>query len=397
MSLPIELVSTGKLRGDIHLSDGSLISSGSPTKVNFLTAEVIDYILKGYINIIKPANLTVSQTGDMATDINNLFFICENLLKMLLPSVNSLENQNDSGNIIDNQYAYTFGWLDIDDTPTTISGYGIVDALSNSISSTQSGYFGDLYLYDDTSPSNYLQITNSSNLTTTRVLAININDSNRILDMLGDLTVSETAEVSGTNTGDQTITLSGDITGTGTDSITTTLSEKWDDLRFPASGINPAGSAAPPDIDNILGGLLFSASTEEIVSCLVQLPHSYKAGSTLKPHVHWTKTNTNSGNVVWQIKYKWAVIGKNIDADWTILSAFTPIATIDDPATDIVHMITPLGEILGTDKKISDMLIFQLSRLPENINDTYGSDARLLEFDVHMLSDAVGSTAEFIK
>jgi hypothetical protein len=107
--------------------------------------------------------------------------------------------------------------------PTTLGGYGIVDALTTSSTSTQSGYFGDIYLYDDSTPSHYLQVTNSANLTDSRTLSINVNDSNRTISLSGNLTVSSAATISGTNTGDQTIELTGDVTGSGTGSFSTTL------------------------------------------------------------------------------------------------------------------------------------------------------------------------------
>lgn len=124
----------------------------------------------------------------------------------------------------------TPAWSSITSKPTTLSGFGITDALSNSTSSTQSGYFGDIYLYDDSTPSHYLQITNSANLTALRTLSINVNDASRTLSMSGNLTVSSTATVSGTNTGDQTITLSGAVTGSGTGAITTVMNSNLDSL-----------------------------------------------------------------------------------------------------------------------------------------------------------------------
>lgn len=107
--------------------------------------------------------------------------------------------------------------------PTTLAGYGITDALSNSAVSTQDGYFGNIYLWDDVSPSHYLAITNSANLTAARTLSVNVNDADRVISLSGNLTVSGAATVSGTNTGDQTITLTGDVTGSGTGSFVTTL------------------------------------------------------------------------------------------------------------------------------------------------------------------------------
>ena len=107
--------------------------------------------------------------------------------------------------------------------PTTLSGYGITDALSNSTSSTQNAYFGNIHLQDDTTPSHYLQITDAENLTADRILSLNVNDANRTISLSGNLTVSTSATISGTNTGDQTITLTGDVTGSGTSSFSATI------------------------------------------------------------------------------------------------------------------------------------------------------------------------------
>ena len=98
-----------------------------------------------------------------------------------------------------------------------------VGALSNATNSTQDGYFGNINLFDDSSPSHYTTITNSGNNTATRTLSINNNDADRTLSLSGNLTVSSTATISGTNTGDQTITLSGDVSGSGTSGISTTI------------------------------------------------------------------------------------------------------------------------------------------------------------------------------
>lgn len=132
--------------------------------------------------------------------------------------------------------------------PTTLSGYGITDALSNSTTSTQSGYFGDIFLFDDSTPSHYLAITNSANLTAARTLSINVNDADRTISLSGNLTVSAAATVSGTNTGDQTITLTGDVTGSGTGSFATTLANSgvtagtYNNVTVNAKGLVTGGS-----------------------------------------------------------------------------------------------------------------------------------------------------------
>lgn len=38
-----------------------------------------------------------------------------------------------------------------------------------------------------------------------------------------------------------------------------------DDLRFPASGFNPAGSSAPPTVDTTTGLLTFAGNADNII------------------------------------------------------------------------------------------------------------------------------------
>ncbi|MBK9723349.1 MAG: hypothetical protein IPO78_17435 [Saprospiraceae bacterium] len=132
-------------------------------------------------------------------------------------------------------------WSKITSTPTTLSGYGITDALSNSTTSTQDGYFGNINLKDDTSPSHYLTITDAENLTADRILSLSVNDAARSISLSGNLTVSSSATISGTNTGDQTITLTGDVTGSGTGSFATTVADNSVDGTDIALGSDAQG------------------------------------------------------------------------------------------------------------------------------------------------------------
>lgn len=173
-------------------------------------------------------------------------------------------------------------------------------------------------------------------------------------------------------------------------------SARWDDLRFPATAVNPPGVTADPDWDTTTPGWLFDgASTTEILHLIAQLPHSWDEGTTLKPHVHYQKTTSASGTVRWVLEYKWCPIGEVMDADWTTLEVSAPVAGTPDTDTADKHLIAAFGDIVATGKQVSDMLIMKLSRDPSQ--DTYGADARLLEFDIHYKSDATGSVGEYIK
>ena len=102
-------------------------------------------------------------------------------------------------------------------------------------------------------------------------------------------------------------------------------------------------------------------------------------------------------DVYWQLQYRWAKIGEVMDASWTTIGASTVSTGTPDGDTANEHLITPLPTIDGTGAGISDMLICQLSRVHDNVADTYGADARLFEFDIHYQIDQPGSEQEFTK
>ncbi len=173
--------------------------------------------------------------------------------------------------------------------------------------------------------------------------------------------------------------------------------DAWDDLRFPASGFNPPGGASDPDYDTTNGGWLFAASGTELLFMQVQLEHKWKEGSTLRPHVHWQKTTSAGGDVVWELAYKWAPIGEVMDAAFTTVTASAPVAGTPDNDTADEHLITSFGDMTATGKELSDMIMVRLSRLGSDGDDTYGADCRLLEFDIHFVVDSRGSDSEFVQ
>lgn len=98
----------------------------------------------------------------------------------------------------------------------------ISGTLSSSTTSTQGGYFGDIYLFDDSTPSHYLQITNSANLTAARVLSINVNDANRTVSLAGNLTLANNFTTSGNFAVTLTATASTSVTLPTTGTLATT-------------------------------------------------------------------------------------------------------------------------------------------------------------------------------
>ena len=173
---------------------------------------------------------------------------------------------------------------------------------------------------------------------------------------------------------------------------------RWDDLRFPAQNLRIPGTGTPPGTEASTGFLLFGPSSTEFVGGIAQLPHAWKEGSALKPHVHWTKTSSAAGNVLWRLDYEIVNNGEVATLAYgSQIESSLPVAGTPDNNTDKEILITSLGEIDMSGILISGHLIWRLARVGGDAADTYGADARLLEFDIHFEIDSRGSIAEFEK
>ncbi len=124
----------------------------------------------------------------------------------------------------------------------------------------------------------------------------------------------------------------------------------------------------------------------EAMSFSLQLPHNWKEGSTIHPHIHWVPRNSGSGNMQWNLDYSWA------DLDETTPKAFPSTTTtsviVPGPFTQNIHLITPLtaGDvgIDGTGKHISSVLICRIWRDSSLSGDTFNQDAGGLSMDFHI-------------
>ena len=184
----------------------------------------------------------------------------------------------------------------------------------------------------------------------------------------------------------------GDLTVTGDFLLTNTY---WDDLRFPAAAVNPPGLASDPDFDTVNGGYLFGSAATELLFLAAQMPHAWKEGTSLHPHVHWQKTTSAGGEVLWRLEYKKAPIGEVMDAAFTALDVTSTVSRTPDTDTANLHLISEFSDIAMVGGGLSDMLLIKLSRIGGDGSDTYGADARLLEFDIHFEINSFGSADEF--
>lgn len=140
----------------------------------------------------------------------------------------------------------------------------------------------------------------------------------------------------------------------------------------------------------------------------VQLPHDYKEGSTIYPHIHWSTTAAlGTTRPVWKMEYEWINLNENYLSDFSsnVLTGYRIVQTGGGLESSSLanltgirtSMITPLGSISGTGKTVSSMLLIRLTRLTTDVNDAFTGGAFLLSFDIHYEIDSFGSSAEYVK
>lgn len=166
----------------------------------------------------------------------------------------------------------------------------------------------------------------------------------------------------------------------------------WDDVRVAAEATKPGSSA--PTWTNITGNVScfqFANSQANFVEFSCQLPHSYKLGSDIHPHIHWGPEDATSGNVRWLLTYSWADIGEAFSGSTDIGVTGAASGTAND------HQVAEFSAIDGTGMGISSMLLCKLQRRGSNALDTYTGAANFYEFDFHIEIDSVGSDEEYVK
>ena len=172
----------------------------------------------------------------------------------------------------------------------------------------------------------------------------------------------------------------------------------WDDLRVPAQNTKLTPSKSEPAFEELVDGLYvmkfnISNADDESIHFIAQMPHGYKEGSDIYPHIHWCPDSTNTGNVRWQFEYVIA----NIDG---VFASSAISETITEAADGIQHkhQLVSFSPIDGAGLTISHILVCRLTRLStSDAADTFTGNACFLEFDFHFEKDTIGSRQELIK
>lgn len=178
---------------------------------------------------------------------------------------------------------------------------------------------------------------------------------------------------------------------TTTDSNIVTNGTPYVSMAFHSQDIVTPGAGTDPGRDTSSGLLEFDGSGTEVISGAAMLPRQWREGSVVSPCVHWSKTTSATGTVLWQWRYKYADMGKGVTSftDW-----LAAIEVVSGGNAADRHARADLPDFtLGTET--GSVLLWQLRRLGGS--DTYGADAQLYAFALNLQIDRIGSTTEFSK
>ena len=159
--------------------------------------------------------------------------------------------------------------------------------------------------------------------------------------------------------------------------------------HYPSIFFRGYSGGAGTDISNI--GWSFAPAATNFLFFVAQLPHTYKEGTSLNAHIHWEPSNTDTGNVLWRMSYRWRNNGETA-------AAMTDVdITVSANGTALTLQIDSFASISKTDALISSILDIQLSRIGGDAADTFTGNAILKEFDIHYMVSSDGSINEWSK
>jgi hypothetical protein len=167
--------------------------------------------------------------------------------------------------------------------------------------------------------------------------------------------------------------------------------DSYDDVNI-ASTILGKSASAPGNVTissttiEVLG-FDGNVTTEQVYGC-IEIPHSYKEGTNITPHLNWMPTTASASNVKWQLEY-------NISSESSSITATSTTITVSSSTPGVAwqEIRADFPIITGTNLTIGKQVSFRLFRNPADGADTYPDDAALLTIGFHYQQNSLGSTS----
>jgi len=173
----------------------------------------------------------------------------------------------------------------------------------------------------------------------------------------------------------------------------------WDDLMGDITRAKTVGTRVTlNDTENTMD-FTTMASLTDYIFLNFQIPHGWKIGSTLYPHVHWIHSVYGVPNLM--IQYRWQIEGGEFDSVWKNYPltnlAFSYSGTTINQISSGAGITPPVGA------NLSDIFQVRIIRDSSNASglfagsDPHPSTVMLTSADIHIEMDSIGSHLEFIK
>jgi hypothetical protein len=185
----------------------------------------------------------------------------------------------------------------------------------------------------------------------------------------------------------------GDLTVTcGTNKTLVLYETVWDD--FPPNPIVTArlGSSAPT-LATFVGNIeqyTFDATNDYVVGS-TEIPHGWKEGTVIYPHIHWASNGSEVGNkgVKWQLEYSAGDISEAFGGAATL----TCDVQITGGTTDRTHFVSNFSPTMdGANWKIGNYITWRLNRIAtENAGGAPAANPFALAIGFHGEFDTLGS------
>lgn len=164
-----------------------------------------------------------------------------------------------------------------------------------------------------------------------------------------------------------------------------TVPGDWNDWRW--SGRGRSTGPTPPSFLEFAGSGIFCwqfTNAKELHLSDLQLPHDYKEGTDLVPHIHWAPTTTGTYTGTWTLNLiGWLTIdtGEPVTAVQTVTAAFSGSLTAFEMQSQNFSDVIP-----GAGRKISSIIHARLA-----LSLTAGASCALCGLDAHYQVDRLGS------
>lgn len=170
--------------------------------------------------------------------------------------------------------------------------------------------------------------------------------------------------------------------------------EIWENVEPNGYSLS-SGSSAPDAVScpHVTGMLLLGfrdgGMTNEIFA-IFEMPHNYKPGTAIKPHIHWMADTNEIADVKWQLSYS---IGDD-NVEFTAEQTIVAIQATNGADKYLSKEFTPA--ITNSALNGGAIVMMRLFRDATDPQDTYTGTAKLLSFGIHYQSKVVGSKSVFV-